>query len=190
MRVALLFSSPLELDVYTCFVELVSHAKVVSRSTSFQGIAHDFESSAIDVLLAEARLIDSTGSKQLAEIAKTSRLQIGVVSPQATIEFDTPYPLIELTDSHCLLRLLAGKSATEPSDKASPQDVQLPALTRREREVWQLISTGQSVRSIAATLNLAESTIDSHKSRLMRKLKVHKSVDLVRLAARLGMIET
>ncbi len=64
----------------------------------------------------------------------------------------------------------------------------LSHLTGRERQVMELIAQGNTVRKCASILSLAESTVDNHKTRLMKKLNVHKSSELTRLAIRTGMI--
>ena len=51
-----------------------------------------------------------------------------------------------------------------------------------------LLAQGCSVREIARYLGTATSTVDNHKARLMRKLKVHKVVDLATMALREGLI--
>ena len=60
-------------------------------------------------------------------------------------------------------------------------------LTRREQQVLELIASGASVRECAQTLHIAESTVDNHKSRLMKKLGVRKSIGLVRYAYQNGL---
>lgn len=62
------------------------------------------------------------------------------------------------------------------------------SLTARELEVMGLLARGNSVRDCAKQLRLAESTIDNHKSRLMKKLKIHKAAELTRLAIRDGLM--
>ncbi|MCH7750598.1 MAG: response regulator transcription factor [Planctomycetes bacterium] len=62
------------------------------------------------------------------------------------------------------------------------------ALTVREREVMQLLARGNSVRDCAQQMRLAESTIDNHKSRLMKKLQIHKAAELTHVAIRDGLI--
>lgn len=61
-------------------------------------------------------------------------------------------------------------------------------LTRREQQVMRLLAQGKSVRDCAEHLQLAESTVDNHKSRLMKKLQVHKASQLTCLAIRDGLI--
>ena len=62
-------------------------------------------------------------------------------------------------------------------------------LTKRELEVWTLIAEGLSVPSCATQLGIAISTVDNHKARLMKKLDIHKSIDLTRLAIKSGIVE-
>jgi len=64
----------------------------------------------------------------------------------------------------------------------------LANLTPRELEVLRLIALGNTVKECAEILELSPSTVDNHKSRLMKKLGVHKSLDLTRLAIREGLV--
>jgi DNA-binding NarL/FixJ family response regulator len=64
----------------------------------------------------------------------------------------------------------------------------LSKLTVRELEVLRLIALGNTVRACAEKLQLAPSTVDNHKSRLMRKLGLHRTAELVRFAVREGVI--
>jgi DNA-binding NarL/FixJ family response regulator len=64
----------------------------------------------------------------------------------------------------------------------------LDRLTPRETQVLRLIALGRSVRDCAGILDLAQSTVENHKSRLMKKLGVRKSQELTRLAIREGLI--
>jgi two-component system, NarL family, response regulator NreC len=61
-------------------------------------------------------------------------------------------------------------------------------LTPRELEVLRLIAMGHTIKDCAVELRLSPSTVDNHKTRLMKKLGVHRSLDLTRLAVREGLI--
>lgn len=65
----------------------------------------------------------------------------------------------------------------------------LAKLTPRERDVFRLLAAGNSVKRCAEMLKLAHSTVDNHKSRLMKKLGVHKTTELTRLAIREGLVQ-
>jgi two-component system response regulator NreC len=61
-------------------------------------------------------------------------------------------------------------------------------LTAREREVLQLIAEGKTNKDIANQLNLSVYTVEAHRGRLMEKLNLHSTGDLVRFAMRNGFI--
>ena len=61
-------------------------------------------------------------------------------------------------------------------------------LTTRERQVLQLIAEGKTNRQISEELDVAIKTIDTHRSRLMRKLGIHDQTSLVKYALRRGIV--
>ncbi|MAT71912.1 MAG: hypothetical protein CMJ58_20605 [Planctomycetaceae bacterium] len=62
-------------------------------------------------------------------------------------------------------------------------------LTPRELEVMGRLGSGESVAECARRLGLSTSTVDNHRSRLMKKLRLHKAGLLTRRAIRDGVIE-
>lgn len=61
-------------------------------------------------------------------------------------------------------------------------------LTPREREVFHLIVEGDSTKHIARKLDISVKTAENHRSRVMAKLGARNSADVVRYAARKGLI--
>ncbi|HBY62202.1 MAG TPA: DNA-binding response regulator [Solibacterales bacterium] len=62
-------------------------------------------------------------------------------------------------------------------------------LSSREREVLQRIGEGQTNKEIAAALNLSVYTVEAHRGRIMEKLNLHSTGELVRFAVRNGLID-
>ena len=62
-------------------------------------------------------------------------------------------------------------------------------LTTREREVLQLIAEGKTNKEIANHLGLSVYTVDAHRGRIMEKLNLHSTGELVRFAVRNGLID-
>jgi two-component system response regulator NreC len=58
------------------------------------------------------------------------------------------------------------------------------ALSRRERDVFELLVRGHSNRRIARFLGISPKTVETHRAHVLRKLGVHSIVDLIRFAAR------
>lgn len=60
-------------------------------------------------------------------------------------------------------------------------------LTNREREVLQLIAEGKTNKEVATKLNLSVYTVDSHRGKIMEKLNLHSTGELVRFALKHGL---
>jgi DNA-binding NarL/FixJ family response regulator len=59
-------------------------------------------------------------------------------------------------------------------------------LSRREREIFELLVRGDSNCKIAHQLFISVKTVETHRTRIMKKREVHNMADLVRLAVRHG----
>jgi DNA-binding NarL/FixJ family response regulator len=77
-------------------------------------------------------------------------------------------------------------TASSALEKPEPTE---DRLTSREREILQLLSEGKSSKEVASVLNLSVKTAETHRSNIMRKLKIHNVTDLVRYAVRNRIIE-
>jgi DNA-binding NarL/FixJ family response regulator len=62
-------------------------------------------------------------------------------------------------------------------------------LTRREREILQLLAEGKTNKAVAKLLGISVKTAETHRARVMRKLGVKSLADLVRYAIRNGFVE-
>ncbi|MEO7650904.1 MAG: response regulator transcription factor [Bryobacteraceae bacterium] len=62
-------------------------------------------------------------------------------------------------------------------------------LTPREREVLQLIAEGKSNKEAAAALFVSPTTIETHRARIMEKLDLHSTADIVLYSVRKGIVK-
>jgi FixJ family two-component response regulator len=60
-------------------------------------------------------------------------------------------------------------------------------LSRREREVMALVTTGLLNKQVAFDLGISEITVKAHRGRVMRKMQAGSLVDLAAMAAKLGL---
>ena len=70
---------------------------------------------------------------------------------------------------------------------ATPIPNDAPGLSARELEVLQLIGSGLTTSQIAEKLYISRKTVETHRSRIMQKLGLHKSAALVHYAVKTGM---
>jgi len=68
------------------------------------------------------------------------------------------------------------------------QDLAQPMVSSREREIVQLLAEGKSSKEVASFLNLSVSTVETHRSNIMRKLGIHSLSELVLYAIRNNIV--
>jgi len=61
-------------------------------------------------------------------------------------------------------------------------------LTDREKEVLQMLAEGKSNKEVATILNLSPYTVETHRNRIMQKLNLHNTAELVLYAVRKKLI--
>jgi DNA-binding NarL/FixJ family response regulator len=72
--------------------------------------------------------------------------------------------------------------------RAGPTPESVTRLSPREREVVQLVTEGKASKEIAAILNVSLATAETHRSNILRKLRLHSIAELVLYAVRNGIV--
>ena len=72
-----------------------------------------------------------------------------------------------------------GREATDPYG----------SLTAREREVFHLIAEGLTTKEIARRLDISVKTAENHRGRVLDKLDMRNTAELVRYALRKGLLD-
>src|SRR6202140_456259 len=85
--------------------------------------------------------------------------------------------------SEAVSNLVIGDIAAERGAARDP----LSQLTDRERDVLRLTAEGNSSAASAKVLGLSRQTVESYRSRIMRKLEIHNITGLVKFAIRHGI---
>ena len=60
-------------------------------------------------------------------------------------------------------------------------------LTRRQREILQMVAEGHTTKSIAYSLKVSSKTIESHRQQVMQKLDLHSIAELTKYALQEGL---
>jgi two-component system response regulator NreC len=61
-------------------------------------------------------------------------------------------------------------------------------LTEREKEILQLLAEGKTNKDVAQLLNLSPNTVETHRTRMMQKLDLHSTAEIVLYAVRKQII--
>jgi DNA-binding NarL/FixJ family response regulator len=75
------------------------------------------------------------------------------------------------------------------TQRSAKNNISLPGLTSREREVVQLLAEGKSTKEVACHLDLSVKTAETHRSNIMRKLGLHSVSELVLYAVRNNIVQ-
>jgi len=76
-----------------------------------------------------------------------------------------------------------------PEKEVKITDARYEALTPREQQVMRLLAEGISTKEIAEKLFISPKTVENHRASIMGKLNLHSTMELVRYAVRLGLID-
>ena len=76
-----------------------------------------------------------------------------------------------------------------PGKEAKITDAAYGTLTPREQEVMRLLAEGLFTKEVAERLFISPKTVENHRTNIMNKLDLHSTIELIRYAARLGLID-
>jgi DNA-binding NarL/FixJ family response regulator len=76
-----------------------------------------------------------------------------------------------------------------PEKEAQIKDGSYGSLTPREQQVMRMLAEGQSTKEIASKLFISPKTVENHRANIMEKLSLHSTIELIRYAAKLGLID-
>ncbi|GAB7080560.1 response regulator [Megalodesulfovibrio paquesii] len=169
----------------------------------------------VDIAIVDISLPDGSGIELLKELQRLRPdLRVVVVSMHCKIEFVSEsfragagaYVLKESSAESLAQALDAVCRNEQYLDSAvSPKVLQklmefsnrremisdspYARLTRREQQIFRLLAEGVHPSDIAAQLFISRKTVDNHRANIMGKLGLTTTIELVRYAARLGVVD-
>jgi FixJ family two-component response regulator len=83
--------------------------------------------------------------------------------------------------------LRRSREALEKWPERSQLQKRFDSLSKRERQVMTLVVRGLMNKQVGSTLDISETTVKAHRGRVMEKMQAATFVDLVDMAAELGI---
>jgi DNA-binding NarL/FixJ family response regulator len=163
------------------------------------------EKNTIDVLLLDINLPDINGI-DLCKKIKPLRPGIKILGMSTLGDYSHISRLIQNGADGYLLKnapaeeIIAGIEAVIEGQKYFSSEVQsiisshmftsvnIPKLTRREREILEKIATGENNAQIAKSLFISPLTVDTHRKNLLSKFEVGNTVLLLKKARDLNLL--
>lgn len=200
IRVFITDDHPLVLEGLRSLLGNEKEVELAGYATNGQSCIDFFTNNTADVILMDIGLPDMSGI-DLCEIIKTRHPRVMVLALSsfndghyinAMMEKGASGYVIKNADKEELLQAIyevnkgrtylcfeAGHAARKESNNAKKL---LPPLTRREKEVLQLIAEGYTNPEIAEKLFVSSATVDTHRKSLLAKLDVKNTALLIRFA--------
>lgn len=156
----------------------------------------------MDIAMPEVNGVEAT--RRIIEQSPDCRILIlsmhkDVVYVRETLRAGAKGYLLKESIDHDLLRAVravaGGDSFLSPEVSRTVledyQQIEDPfdLLTARERQVLQMLAEGKVAKEVATELDVSVYTVDAHRGRIMKKLGLRSSSDLVRFAMRKGLIQ-
>jgi DNA-binding NarL/FixJ family response regulator len=190
------------------------HEVVGEAGTGQQGLQRVKELKP-DLVLVDISLPDQNGLELARDILKfSSQIRIMIVSTHSKIDYivrafqagASGYVVKEsaadklLDGIDCVLKgdyfmdtsvsrqVVKKLAGLTDQQKVAPAGT-FDALTRREQEILTLLAEGMPAEKVAEKLFISPKTVENHRSNIMRKLGLHSTVELIRYAAKTGLID-
>ena len=156
----------------------------------FGCLVSDVSMPGIDGLQLQERLSRIDRSLPIVFISGNGHVRMSVQAMRAgAVTFlEKPARITELVEAIDEGLARAERLRQQIAANASLEE-RLASLTRRERQVLQLVITGKMNKQIAAQLGAAEKTIKVHRGRVMDKMHVRSVAELVAMIARRETLE-
>ncbi len=189
--------------------------KVVGEAENAAGALHEAKKLNPDIILVDISLPDKSGIQLTYELKKQHpQVMIMIVSMHSKIDYiaeafqagakgyvakeSAAERLVQgleaivngefFLDSSVSLQVVENLMKF-PVKEARITDAEYGALTPREQEIMRMLAEGVGPKEIADKLCISPKTVENHRANIMKKLDLHSTMELVRYAAKLGLID-
>ncbi len=214
-RIMIVDDHPLFREGLKALVQRIGGYEVTAEAGNCAAALEQARLKTPDIVIVDIGLPDGSGIELVRELQRQfPSLQVVVVSMHSKIEFVAEsfragagaYVLKESTTDSLAQALEAVCRQEQYLDNAvSPKVLQkllefsnrramisdspYAQLTKREQQVFRLLAEGVHSSEIAKRLFISRKTVDNHRANIMGKLGLSSTVELVRYAARLGVVD-
>lgn len=209
IKVAILDDHNLVLRGLESMLQDSEEVKIVASYSLGQELLEKIPSIEVDVLLLDINLPDSNGIElckdlsqrfpEMAILALSNHSETGFIKNM--LRNGASGYLLKNTDKKELLTAIVQVAEGTRYLPAAIQNILLndsignpvsnsfiPKLTRREKEVLELIARENTNQEIAESLFISPKTVENHRSNLIQKLGVKNTAGLVRVAYEKGLL--
>jgi len=210
IKIFIVDDHPLVLDGIKTMLQAENYLKVAGSARSAkEAIALLDDGLETDVILLDINLPDIDGMR-LCEIIRDGNKTVKILGLTYVNEASIITQLIKKGANGYLLKTMERQELIDAINKVLDGGVylskaanekilqqlqslntrgsEIPVLTRREKEILQLLSEGMTSNEIASHLFLSNYTVDTHRKNMLQKFNVHNTQALLNVVRKLGII--
>lgn len=186
LRVLLLEDSVSDAELIAAELQRSGMTPVMERVDSPDSFAAALQSFAPDVVLSD-HSIAQFDSRAALEIVRAVRPTAPFIVVTGALTGAQSVAAIRAGAADLILKMFLHRLPASISEALAIRRP-LHTLTERQVQVLRLVAEGHRTRDIAKRLGLSVKTVESHRGEIMKRLRVHDVVSLVRYAIRVGLI--
>lgn len=95
----------------------------------------------------------------------------------------------DISSALCISREISAPDSIAARERREVPDGASELLSNREIQVLRLIADGMTNKEIAVKLFISAKTVETHRTRMMKKLDAHNAPDLIRISRHSGLLE-
>jgi DNA-binding NarL/FixJ family response regulator len=186
VRVLMVEDNDSDAELMTHELERSGMKTVIERVDSAESFTAALHSFAPDVVLSD-HSVGQFDSRAALEILRAVRPTAPLIVVTGAITGAQSVAAIRAGAEDLILKAYLSRL---PASIIEALTVRRPLhkLTERQVQVLRLVAEGHRTRDIATSLGLSVKTVESHRGEIMKRLRVHDVVSLVRYAIRVGLV--
>jgi DNA-binding NarL/FixJ family response regulator len=210
IKILIIDDHPLVIDGIRTMLKDESYFHIeAAAKTGKEGLAFLDSHPSIDIILLDINLPDTDGLRlceQIREKNKTAKIigltyvnEAGIINGlirkgangyllKNMEREELIYAMNQVLDGGIYLSKAANEKIVQQLQAYDLSKNDMPALTRREKEILNLLAEGMTSNEIAGKLYLSNYTIDTHRKNMLQKFNVHNTQSLLNVVKNLGII--
>lgn len=195
IRIALIDDHQLFLDGLTTLLQQEKDFEIIYTSTKATDFVVQLKNLAVDILIVDISMPEMNGLELINEIKQQEFLLKIIVLSSYANSIDSSFIdaalLKEISEKELFttIRTVYNDTYKQKGNMQNFNVIHSSFLSKREKQIINLIGEGLTVNEIANKIVLSKHTIETHKKNIFFKLGVINNAQLIKKSMVLGIID-
>ncbi|WP_353097716.1 response regulator transcription factor [Empedobacter brevis] len=195
IRIALIDDHQLFLDGLTTLLQQEKDFEIIYTSTKATDFVVQLKDLAVDILIVDISMPEMNGLELINEIKQQELLLKIIVLSSYANSIDSSFVdaalLKEISEKELFttIRTVYNDTYKQKGNMQNFNFIHSSFLSKREKQIINLIGEGLTVNEIANKIVLSKHTIETHKKNIFFKLGVINNAQLIKKSMVLGIID-